>query len=426
MSFWDRLVKSIKKIPFAGLFLGSSPQSYLFSGPKEIILKGYLQNPYVYAGVELVANALASIPLYLVDTKNGNKILKDHPALELVKKPNPYMTWEEFIKNIVTYYYLFGNVFIYKTNVERPRQLYLLRPDRVEIVPDETGQTPVKYYNYVIGGQRIQRGPDLVLHIKAISSGLNLESDYWGLPPLLPASKSIILNNRAKDWNINLIENNARPSGSLVTQERLTEKAREELKRAIEEIYSSPENAGRPLLLEGGLQWQEMSLSPQELDWSKALEISAKEICIVLGVPPELLYEASSRNYASGRVATKNFYYKTVIPLMRYILSKINMDIISTWGDGLELSFDLDNIPALSEDAVEVWDRVIRARLAGIISKNEAREFLDKPAVPEDDFYTPANVLVTDVASQGLINPFTSRRRRRKEEDSEEEEGGEG
>lgn len=416
MGFIDWFKKSFSRTNLTNLLIRGRPENYYFLSYNDIIKNGYASNPYVYAGVELIAKSVASIPVYLIDIENKNTVITNHPIINLLNKPNNSHTWSSFVKGIVSFYYLHGNVFIMKTNKERAKEIYLLNPENVEVIlknEPQIGSLPISHYIYTENGHRYEIEPSLVLHIKAFNPGVYWENNIYGLSPLKPASKSIILNNRAKDWNISLIENNARLSGALVSRERLPQKTKEELQKMINEIYSSPENAGRPILLEGGLDWKEMSLNPVELDWSNALKISATEICLVLGIPEELLHQSSNSSYANQRMAIKSFYYNTVIPFMRLLLENLNYWLVMPFGQNLRLTFDIDNIPALSEDAVEVWDRVIRARLAGILSKNEARRFLDQPDSEQDDFYTPANVLTTDIENSGNISPFTIRKVRK-------------
>lgn len=422
MGFRDYLRNIFSTKSSLASLLTYKPRRYNFVSYEDLVQNSYLSNPYVYAGIELIAKAIASIPLYVKDKSSGNEIIEDHPVIELLRRPNKYQTWSNFIHGIVGFYYLHGNVYIQKTNKQRPKELHLLKPDRVEINVSEENPDEIVSYTYTLGDEVYEIDPELILHIKAFNPLSGGEDDLYGRSPLASASKSIIMNNRAKDWNISLIENNARLSGALVTKEKLPEKVKQELRKMINEIYSSPENAGRPILLEGGLDWKEMSLRPVEMDWTNVLKISASEICLVLGIPESLLHESANSSYATYRIALKDFYYHTVIPLLKKILENLNVWLVVGYGSNFELTFDIDSIPALSEDAIEVWDRVIRARLAGILSKNEARRFLAQPDVEDDDFYTPVNVYTSDVEKSGSVSPYTLRRTSEKKKEGKKEE----
>lgn len=386
------------------VFLGLSPRRYYMDSFFALAQEGYQTNPYVYAAIDVIAKNVSSIRFTVIDKKRGNREVQKDDIIRLLKNPNPQQSWQSFVKQIVVDYYIAGNVYILATDTKKPAALYILRPDRVQIVHDTDiySLSPVKEYRY--GPKKYS--PREVLHIKNYNPLDNLR----GLSPLASLSKSIILSNRAKDWNINLIENNARPSGALISRERLSEKQIAFLRQQINEIYSSPENAGRPLLLEGGLEWREMSLRPSDLNWETVINITAKEIAIVLGIPVQLFLRDSGTSNAGFRNALKSLFYNTIFPFCDLLAGELNRWLIPMFNENYELTYDKDDVPALSEDAVQVWDRVIRARLSGILTKNEARRFLDQPDLPEDDLYQPANVMIQDIINSGLVNPNTIRR----------------
>src|SRR3954466_14302787 len=77
--------------------------------------------------------------------------------------------------------------------------------------------------------------------------------------------------------------------GALSTEKRLTDVQFARLKEEIRQKYSGPQNAGRPLLLEDGLQWQQFSFSPKDMDFLESKHTTARDVCTVFGVPPMLL-----------------------------------------------------------------------------------------------------------------------------------------
>jgi len=411
MSFWNKMKENFMGVKqTVSIFLGLTPRRYQLESFSSIAREGYQTNPYVFAAVDIIAKNVSTINLTVIDKKRGNIEVKKDDLVRLLNTPNPNQSWPSFVKQIVVDFYLSGNVFVLATDTKKPAALYILRPDKVQIIRDADfySLTPIKGYRY---GSK-QYSVKEVLHIK----NYNPLDDLYGLSPLTALSKSIILSNRAKDWNINLIENNARPSGALISRERLSEKQIAFLRQQINEIYSSPENAGRPLILEGGLDWKEMSLRPSDLNWQDVINITAKEIAVALGIPVQIFLRDSGTSNAGFRNALKSLFYNTVFPFCDLLVGELNRWLVPMFNPDYEITYDKDDVPALSEDAVQVWDRVIRARLAGILTKNEARRFLDQPDMPEDDLYQPANVLIQDIINSGLINPNTIRREEGEEE----------
>ena len=117
--------------------------------------------------------------------------------------------------------------------------------------------------------------------------------DYYGLSPLEAAAVAVDTHNAAAKWNKALLDNAARPSGALVYAGPegavMSDAQFERLKKELSDQYQGTANAGRPLLLEGGLDWKAMSLSPKDMDFMEAKHSAAREIALAFGVPPMLL-----------------------------------------------------------------------------------------------------------------------------------------
>lgn len=139
-----------------------------------------------------------------------------------------------------------------------------------------------------------------VLHVRLFHP----VNDHYGLSPIEAAAAAIDLHNTAQRWNKALLDNSARPSGALVYTARdgnLTPEQYDRLKRELENGFQGALNAGRPLLLEGGLDWKSMSLTPKDMDFIEAKNSAAREIAprvrrraklAALGVQPMLLTPA--------------------------------------------------------------------------------------------------------------------------------------
>ena len=127
------------------------------------------------------------------------------------------------------------------------------------------------------------------------------------------------MHNAASAWNKALLDNAARPSGALVYKgengANLSEEQFERLRDELAANFSGAANAGRPLLLEGGLTWQTMSLSPKDMDFIELKHGAAREIALAFGVPPMLLGIPGDNTYANYREANLAFWRQTVLPL---------------------------------------------------------------------------------------------------------------
>lgn len=258
--------------------------------------EGYQSNVYVYACVRQIAMAVAGIPWIVYRKGRGGKVeeLDDHPLAQLLESPNPWQGGSRFFENLAAFLMLSGNSYIEAVGPERgaPRELYVLRPDRMKVAPGNA-QQPVAEYQYTVGGMTVTFRPEEILHLKMF----NPLDDWYGMSPIEAAARSIDQNNESRAWNMALLQNCARPPGALVTEHELTDEQFNKLKKEVQEHYAGSKNAGRPLLLEGGLDWKEMGLSPADMHWLEGLKLSAREIAIAFGVPPELIGDTANKTY---------------------------------------------------------------------------------------------------------------------------------
>ena len=191
--------------------------------------------------------------------------------------------------------------------------------------------------------------------------------------------------NAANRWNKALLENAARPSGALVYAPReggnLTTDQFDRLKSELESGYQGAINAGRPMLLEGGLDWKAMSLSPQEMDFQEARNGAAREIALAFGVPPMLLGIPGDNTYANYAEANRAFLRLAVLPLVARTAAALG-NWLAEWFDAdLKLGFDADAIPGLSTEREALWSRVGEA---DFLTRAEKREAVGYPAESMD------------------------------------------
>jgi HK97 family phage portal protein len=174
----------------------------------------------------------------------------------------------------------------------------------------------------------------------------------------------VAIHNAATVWNKALLDNAARPSGAMVYDPGdgsvMSPEQFERVKREMEVAFSGAANAGRPMLLEGGLDWKAMSLTPAEMDFVGLKAAAAREIALAFGVPPMLMGLPGDNAYANYREANRALWRQTVLPLMGKICGGLAQGL-QGWWPGLCLSADLDRVPELSEERSALWERVSAA-----------------------------------------------------------------
>jgi HK97 family phage portal protein len=333
---------------------------------------GYMKNPVAYRAARLVQEAAASVPWLLYE--RGAE-LDEHPLLDLLARPNPRQAGGEFLEALYGHLLAAGNAYVEAVTVDgEVRELHALRPDRMSVVPDASGWPAA--YEYSANGRTVRfaqegEGISPVLHI-ALFHPLD---DYYGFAPAEAAVASVDVHNAASAWNKALLDNAARPSGALVYKseggENLSDEQFERLREELAANFSGAANAGRPLLLEGGLSWQAMSLTPKDMDFLSLKHIAAREIALAFGVPPMLLGIPGDNTYANYREANLSFWRQTVLPLVARMAAALSGWLAPAFGEGLRLGHDLDAIEALSEEREALWRRV---GAADFLTPDEKRE----------------------------------------------------
>ena len=303
-------------------------------------------------------------------------------------RPNRGQAGADFREALAGYLLTAGNAYVEVVAVDgRPRELHTLRPDRMKVVPGGDGWPEA--YEYSVGGRSVRfaippDGPSPILHLKLFHP----LDDHYGFAPIEAAAVALDIHNAAGAWNKALLDNSARPSGALVYQAKdggnLTSEQYERLKAELEAGFTGTRKAGRPLLLEGGLDWKAMSLSPKDMDFLEAKNGAAREIALAFGVPPMLLGIPGDNTYANFKEANAAFWRGTVLPLTAKIAGALGAWLAPPFdegaGDGgyrsaqptLRLWFDADQVDALSADRAALWERVAKADFLTVNEKRAA------------------------------------------------------
>ena len=362
--------------------------------------EGYSQNAIVYRCVNEIANGAASIGFKAFQ---GEMELDQHPILSLLNKPNPMQAGVEYFQALYSFLLISGNSYAQVSEVSGiPRELYLLRPDRVRIKSGKTANP--EGFEYIINGKVVKTyqadsvtGASEVKHIKMY----NPLDDFYGMSPIKAASVDIDNHNAVNKHNVSLLDNGARPSGAIIFKPQndrgitmqLTDGQRQQLQDDLRMKFQGPKNAGRPLLLEGDFDWREMGLSPKDMDFLQQKHMAAKDIALCFGVPSQLIGIPDSQTYANVQEARLALYEETIIPLAKRVESDLNEWLAPMFGDDISLAYDFESIPAMTERRRRTYENVVQAVREGIISRNEARDRLGlEPITGGDDVFIAANL----------------------------------
>ena len=365
-----------------GKFLANTAANY-----DQLAEEGYALNVVAYRCINLIANAAASVDLQLY-RRVGSDLdqIESHELLDLLARPNAAQSGYEFRQWLASFFLVGGNAYVMGNGMDpnrrdsRPTELQILNPGKVKIEPAKSGFFPLRYEYRPSGNERLEypvdqiTGRSAVLHLKTF----NPLSPWYGLSPIMAAAYDIDIFNSGQQWNKRLLDNNARPSGALVVKDKkghtanLTEEQYNRLQQQIEQQFSGQNNAGRPMLLEGGLDWTEMSLNPKDVDWLDGKHSAARDVALAFGVPPQLIGipgDATYNNFESAKLA---LWTDTVLPLLCLMLAGLDRWLTPSFGEDLFLWYDEEMIPALEPLRRQKSERIEKSSYLTINEKRRA------------------------------------------------------
>ena len=335
--------------------------------------EGFMKNPVAHRAVRMISETAAAAPWLLYD---GSSELDEHPLLDLLAQPNAQASGTEFLETLYGHLLISGNAWIEAVEgSDGLIGLNLLRPDRVRVIEGADGW-PVAH-EYQVGQARRRYPVDPVagrglLHLRLFHP----LDDHAGFAPLGAAQMALDMHNQAMTWNKALLDNSARPSGALVYQPKdggnLTEEQFDRLKAQLEEGYQGASRAGRAMLLEGGLDWKAMGLTPKDMDFTEARNGAARDIALALGVPPMLIGIPGDLTYANYQEANRAFCRHTVLPLVVRTAEAMTGWLAPVYGGKLRLTFDADQLPGLASEREQLWKRLGEADFLTPDEKREA------------------------------------------------------
>ncbi|TQS72639.1 phage portal protein [Rhodobacteraceae bacterium] len=339
---------------------------------------GFANNPIGFRCVKLIAEAASALALVCHDKERR---YEDHPLINLIRRPNTTQGQAEFLEALYAQILLTGDSYI-EAVCDRSAMLaalHVLRSDRMSVVPGSDGWPEA--YEYTVAGQRhrfdMTGHPDPLCHIKSFHP----HDDHYGFSPMQAAAVAVDVHNSASHWSKSLLDNAARPSGAIIYrgsdgQGVLSTDQYDRLTFELESHHQGARNAGRPMLLEGGLDWKPMGFSPSDMEFHETKLAAAREIAGAFGVPPMLLGIPGDATYANYAEAHRAFYRLTVLPLATRVTAALAWWLSTHLGEQLELRPDLDQLPALAGEREAQWKRVGEATF---LTDAEKRALLGLP-----------------------------------------------
>lgn len=407
--FANMKTKGLSRVA-GGLNLFGSQAEFTDLDYRKIAREAYEKNPFVYAGLNLAANAFAGVkPVLFEIMPNGErKMVKRHPALDLLARPNEEQGREEFLKEAYLYWRLSGKNFTHilapdrGVNAKKPRFLYNIQPDLVKVKASQVD--PVSGFVVETSDKRRELGVDEVIYTKDFHP-LNQSE---GHPAINSSMRAVDNNNAMMAYNLSVMKSGGIPP--LAIFGATTEEQVNQMREGWQRNYGGWRNAGQPFFPRGDVEIKKLGDTNKDMEWAGGIEVTGKLILMTLGIPPEMVGVRSGSNRASFVQAEATLYRNEIIPSWRMFLGAWNAKLAKRYEDSgddkrLEFDIDLSGIEPLLKDRLELLRNNRNEFESGLITRKEYR----KPAQYDEDasgadgdrFYMRSNVVPTGDSSQG-------------------------
>lgn len=351
--------------------------------------EGYQTNVVVFRCVDLVAKSLARIPL--VVKQNGETADATHPLVQLLARPNPLTTKTRLVHRMAAFRLITGSSWLEKMGAgdndetsakNPPRELWVWPPySMAPVVRNGMGNVMPAGYQFDNGQQKMAWAVDQVDGRSCMLPWMTFNplNPHIGMSPIQAMARAVDQRNSADIWNQAMLQNSAKPAGMLTSDKTISVDNRKQMRATLEEKHEGPFNAGRTLIAGQGVKFQQMSLSPQDMDWLNGRNAASRDICSAFGVPTQLAGIPGEQKFANFAEARLSLYEDTVLPLGDDFVEELNHWFADDF-PGAVISMDLDQVPALAPRRAAKWDMAQKSNFIGI---DEKRKLVGFPEIEE-------------------------------------------
>ena len=292
-------------------FMGTS------AAGKSVNERSAMQMTAVYACVRILSESIAGLPLhmYQYEEDGSKKKAVEHPLYHLLHdEPNPEMTSFIFRETLMSHLLLWGNAYaqIIRNGKGDIIALYPLMPNRMKVERDAKGQL---YYEYqtrkedapTMKGAVYQLDPSEVLHVP----GLGFDG-LVGYSPIAMAKNAIGLAIAAEEYGSKFYANGAAPSGVLEHPNVLKDPAK--VRDSWNDAFGGSSNAHRVAVLEEGMKYTPISISPNEAQFLETRKFQIDEIARIFRVPPHMVGDLEKSSFSNIEQQSLEFVKYTLNP----------------------------------------------------------------------------------------------------------------
>ena len=379
-------------------FMGNS------SSGKSVTERSAMQMTAVYACVRILSEAVAGLPLHFYRYKEDGskeKAIDSNLYHLLHDEPNPEMSSFVFRETLMTHLLLWGNAYaqIIRNGKGEIIALYPLMPNKMSVDRDENGKL---YYTYTrsdcepntMNGSSVVLEPKDVLHIP----GLGFDG-LVGYSPIAMAKNAIGLAIATEEFGSKFFANGAAPSGVLEHPGTIKDPTR--VREAWQSQFGGSGNSGKVAVLEEGMKYTPISISPEQAQFLETRKFQINEIARIFRVPPHMVGDLEKSSFSNIEQQSLEFVKYTLDPwIVRWEQSLSRSLLTEDEKKQYFFKFNLEGL--LRGDYQSRMNGYAIARQNGWMSANDIRELenMDKltPEQGGDLYLVNGNMLPLEKA----------------------------
>lgn len=359
----------------------------------------YSQYPWMYVAVNAIAMPISQVPFTIM---KGDALVETGEVFDLFMRPNPYMSRAELWQSLLTHLEIEGNAFLLLTWQKRsriPSEMWVFGTDKIEPQTNSDGQLVAWKMS---GNKTTYFKPEEVIHFRKF----NPKNAILGLSPVTVARLTMETDFAALKYNKAVIDNDAEPSGVLLSDKKLNDIQIKQIQKQFETRHKGAENARKTAVLEG-LKYQRVSLSQKDMEFLEQRRYSREEILAIWRIPKGIVGVTDDLNYATLFGQKRIFWNDTLLPDVNIIESGLEAQFFRRFAPDHKGKFDRKSVPELQEDySQKVASAEILARIGYPINMINKRLELGFEDVDWGDiWFAPMGLTPIDSAETALEPP---------------------
>lgn len=368
----QRQQKSIATRLWRAMIWGKGYQIGSSWDDKLIIEQAYERNAPFYAAVNIIANTIAEMPLYVETNVKGRKGRTDyHPILSALSRNS---TLQEFIERFATYYLVLGKTaahIVMRQDKQKPLGVVVMPAQYVKPVQG-TIRKPIDHYLYTeITEERFAENEVIYVYKPSLMR-------YWdALSPAVPLQDVIALNNAGILWNKNIAQSGGLPP--FVAKSMGLDKTEGEMMKQWWREQNGADKSADLKIVSDNLTLEKLNDTPNDAEWTDAVQMSMRFIFMVMGVSSSLMNDAANKTYNNVHDARKGLYQEGAIPIGKRLFSAITAKMQHFYDDNPVIKIDEAKIDVLQEDKLTMAKRLQLEVDTGLKTQNEARAEMGLP-----------------------------------------------